>query len=212
MTPAQRLEAGFAQLEIVFEPSAAERLLDYAVLLLRWNRVSNLTAVRDPVAVVDRHVLDCAAVLPFVRGDQVLDLGSGGGLPGLIFAILRPDWRLTLLDSNGKKTRFLTQATIALGLGNVTVVNARAESWQTSRIFDTVVSRAFTQLEGFTDMASRYLDRRGEIIAMVGKKTGHTLGQRVGDCVVDTVRAVTVPFNSAERHIVSLKPIGTMTP
>lgn len=212
MTPAERLDAGFAHLDLAVSETARQTLLDYVEMLLRWNRVTNLTAVRDAVGVVERHLLDCAAVLQYVRGDRILDLGSGGGLPGLVLAILRPDWQLSLLDSNGKKTRFLTQAAITLKLANVEVVNARAESWQNSREFDTVISRAFTDVDSFVAVAARYLEPRGNIIAMVGKKTSHTLGARVGDCVVDAAAAVTVPFTAAERHIVRLQLIETSTP
>ncbi|MEM9601532.1 MAG: 16S rRNA (guanine(527)-N(7))-methyltransferase RsmG [Pseudomonadota bacterium] len=212
MTPGERLDDGLAQLDMTVTPEVRQRLLDFTALLLRWNRVTNLTAVREPIAVVDRHILDCAAVLPHVRGAHVLDLGSGGGLPGLIFAIVQPQWQLTLLDSNGKKTRFLTQAAISLGLDNVAVVNARAESWQNGRDFDTVISRAFADLAAFTRIATAYVRARGTIVAMVGKKTGHTLGEAIDDCTVVSVDALRVPFTDGERHVVSLQRTETATP
>ncbi len=212
MTPESRLDAGADSLSLSLSDTARQRLLDYVALLLRWNRVTNLTAVRDPVAMVERHLLDCLAVLPCVAGPRVLDLGSGGGLPGLVFAIVRPEWALWLVDSNGKKTRFLTQAAIELGLSNVTVVNARAESWQNGRDFDTVVSRAFTELGGFAAMARAFVREEGRIVAMTGKQTGHTVGDSVCACEVTAIEAVDVPFVEAERHVVSLKPIETETP
>lgn len=212
MTPEARLDAGVEALSLSLSVSARQGLLDYLSLLLKWNRVTNLTAVRDPVAMVERHLLDCLAVLPCVSGPRVLDLGSGGGLPGLVFAIVQPDWALWLLDSNGKKTRFLTQAAIALKLPNVTVINARAESWQNGRDFDTVVSRAFTELGGFAEIGSAFVRKDGRIVAMTGKQTGHAVGDRVHACEVTAIEAVAVPFVDAERHVVSLKPIETETP
>ncbi|MEM7375920.1 MAG: 16S rRNA (guanine(527)-N(7))-methyltransferase RsmG [Pseudomonadota bacterium] len=212
MTPGERLDHGLAQLGLTVTPDARRCLLDFVALLLHWNRVTNLTAVRDPIAVVDRHILDCAAVLPYVHGERVLDLGSGGGLPGVILAILSPQWQLTLLDGNGKKTRFLTQAAISLSLDNVVVVNARAESWQNGRDFDTVISRAFTDLAAFTRMATAFVRPQGTIVAMVGKKTGHTLGEAIDDCTVVSVDALRVPYTDGERHVVRLQRSETATP
>ncbi len=212
MTAESRLDDGVAQLSIALSAEQRERLLAFVELLLHWNRVTNLTAIREPVAVVERHLLDCLAVLPAVQGPRVLDLGSGGGLPGLVFAIMRSDWALSLLDSNGKKTRFLTQASISLALPNVTVVNARAESWQNGRDFDTVVSRAFTDVASFASMARVFTRAQGRIVAMTGKPTAHNVGDLVSECRVEAVREVSVPYVDAERHLVCLTPTEAESP
>src|SRR5947208_287506 len=116
-----RLQTGLAELGLAPGPAACEQLLDYVELLARWNAVYNLTAVRDPLEMIERHLLDSLAVAPFVRGDSLADLGTGAGLPGIPLAILAPERQHVLIDSNGKKTRFLREAVRALVLANVRV-------------------------------------------------------------------------------------------
>lgn len=166
MLPRQQLSAGAARLGLALDPAVLESLTDYLALIGKWNRVYNLTAIRDPAQMVTHHLLDSLAIVPFVHGARLLDVGSGAGLPGVVIAALRPDLKCTLLDSNGKKTRFLTQVAIELKLGNVEVVQARIEDYHPDSRFDCIVSRAFAELAEFIALAAPLLDRDGQLLAM----------------------------------------------
>ncbi|MDN3516611.1 16S rRNA (guanine(527)-N(7))-methyltransferase RsmG [Aquisalimonas lutea] len=146
-----------------------DALVDYLALLHRWNRAFNLSAVREPLAMVPRHVLDSLSALPYVEGAHLLDVGTGAGLPGIPLALGRPDLHVVLLDSNGKKTRFLRQAAADLPLANVEVVHDRLERWPTDRRFDTVIARALTRLDGLVRDSGRLLASGGQILAMKGR-------------------------------------------
>ena len=140
------LHQGLQAMGLTLPPEIEPRLLEFLRLLEKWNRSYNLTAVRDPEQMVARHLLDSLAVLPYVRGPRVLDIGTGAGLPGLPLALALPETHFTLLDSNAKKTRFVTQAAHALGLANVSVVQARAEKFQPAEKFATLLARAFASI------------------------------------------------------------------
>lgn len=161
----QRFYDGLRQLdprlEVDFEPYRA-----YLELLVKWNHAYNLTAIRDPQAMLSGHVLTSLAILPWLKGHHCLDVGSGAGIPGLLLALARPDTEWTLLDSNGKKTRFLTQAQLELGLDNVEIVQQRIEQFAPGRLFSTIVSRAFRSLAGFYKVSRTRLADGGVILAM----------------------------------------------
>ncbi|MCU0234743.1 MAG: 16S rRNA (guanine(527)-N(7))-methyltransferase RsmG [Thermoanaerobaculales bacterium] len=140
------LETGARTLGTPLGGETAARLLAYAALLIRWNRAYNLTAIRDPRAILARHLLDSLSILPWVRGPRLLDVGTGPGLPGIPLALADPGLSVTLLDANGKKVRFCRQCVIELGLTNVEVVQARVESYRPARGFDSVTTRAFADL------------------------------------------------------------------
>ena len=141
----QALEQALKHLNIDLLPAQIEQLLAYHQLLLKWNRAYNLTAVRDPLEMISRHLVDSLSILPWVGSGRLLDVGSGPGLPGIPLAICRPDLNVTTLDSNGKKTRFQQQVRIELGLQNLTVINGRVEQVDTDP-FDMIVSRAFASI------------------------------------------------------------------
>ena len=143
-------------------------LAEYIVLLAQWNRTYNLTAVRDPFAMVDRHVLDSLTALDFLIGSRLLDVGTGAGLPGLVLAIVRPDLRCTLLDSVRKKTRFCAHAAMTLGLDNVDVVSERLCAYRPPHRYSTVVSRAALSIADLLAGARPLLDGSGRIVAMKG--------------------------------------------
>jgi len=155
----ERWEHDFKALGLSISDEQLSVLQSYLSLLQRWNKTYNLTAIRDPEAMVAGHIMDSLAVVPHFSAKSCLDVGSGGGLPGIPLAILFPDTQFTLLDTNGKKTRFMQQAAIELGLKNITLVQARIEAWQPEERFDCIVSRAFSSIKSFVDGASMHLSQ-----------------------------------------------------
>ena len=149
MTREQQLAEGMKALGIDLSADVQEKLLAYAAFLEKWNRTYSLTALRDPTLAVSHHLLDSLAIMPYVNASTLLDVGSGGGQPGIPLAIARPDLAVTLLDSNGKKTAFLQQAVIELELKNVRVVTARVEEFRPATLFAAITSRAFAELVDF---------------------------------------------------------------
>jgi 16S rRNA (guanine527-N7)-methyltransferase len=164
-----QLDAGLAALAL--QPSASQRtqLLALVPLLVKWSRAYNLTAVRAPADMVTRHLLDSLAAAPFVRGERVLDVGTGAGFPGLPLAIVQPDRAFVLLDSHAKKLRFVDHAVDALGLGNVRSVHARVERYSDEAGFDTVICRAFSSLADFVQGAGHLLAPGGVLLALKGR-------------------------------------------
>lgn len=200
---ATRLDQGLAQLGIAVDPEQRRRLLALVGLLHKWNRAYNLTAIRSPEEMVSRHLLDSAAVLPFVTASQLLDVGAGPGFPGLVLAILRPELAVTLLDSNGKKVRFQRQAVMELGLTNVTPVQARVETFEEP--FDQVISRAFASLGDFVSLTLPLVAPGGQWLAMKGPAVDDELGG-VPEGVVPVARhALEVPFEVGSRLLVVLE-------
>src|SRR5512139_64999 len=170
-TPAQqreRLTSGCAALGLALPPASTDRLLDYIALLAKWNQAYNLTAVRDPGEMVTRHLLDSLAVAPHLTGQRIIDVGTGAGLPGIPLAILFPERQFVLLDSNGKKTRFLVQAKASLGLDNVTVIHSRVEEYRPEEPFDTVIARPFAALTDILSLCRHLVAKEGAVLAMKG--------------------------------------------
>jgi 16S rRNA (guanine527-N7)-methyltransferase len=181
------------------QTATLERYLD---LLEKWNRVYNLTAIRERSRMVTHHLLDSLAVLPHVRGPRVLDVGSGAGLPGIPIAVASPALQVTLLESNHKKSAFLTQAVAELQLANVQVATARVESWQPEARFDTIVSRAFAELGEFATLAGRLLAPQGVLAAMKGVHPFEEIERLPQGFRVERVVRLHVPGLDAERHLV----------
>ena len=187
---------------------AAERLAAYVALLAKWNRTYNLTAIREPDRMVTHHVLDSLAVLPHLPSTpalRLLDVGSGGGVPGIPLAIARPGWQVTMIDSNHKKCTFVRQAAIELALSNVTVVTARVEEFRPDAPFDVVISRAFSDLATFGETSARHLAPGGRLVAMKGVHPDEELAQLPPGLRVVATPALTVPGLDAERHLVILE-------
>ena len=204
-SPEARLLAGLLALKL--EPALAGPLLKYLGELVIWNKAYNLTAVREPAEMVTRHLLDSLSVLPFVSG-RVLDAGSGAGLPGLPLAIAKPDVHVTLLDANGKKARFLRHAQRQLGLGNVDVVEERAEKHKPGTPYKGVISRAFASLREFLEATATLAGPDGQWLAMKGKLDPAELADvPPGFKIMQTPR-LTVPGLAEDRHLVicSLSP------
>lgn len=198
-----RLQAGLAELGLAALPAACEQLLDYLELLARWNAVYNLTAVRDPGEMVERHLLDSLAVAPFVRGETLADLGTGAGLPGIPLAILAPERQHVLIDSNGKKTRFLREAVRTLGLVNVRVEQARVEDARGQ--YACITARAFATLAEMLRLGGHLLAPDGVWLALKGLlKKEEILGVPPGFVVVD-VQPLRVPGLGAARHVAIIR-------
>jgi 16S rRNA (guanine527-N7)-methyltransferase len=202
------LRHGLSELELGNADALAERLLAYLQLLEKWNRAYNLSAVRDPAQMVPRHVLDSLSVLPYLHGGRLLDIGSGAGLPGIPLALARPELAVVLLDSNGKKTRFLRQAVLELPLANVEVVEARADSYRPAVRFDTVISRAFSESEAFFALAEPLLRPGGRALAMKGRLDENEVAKIRAERGKLSVHALTVPGLPAARHLLELEPAG----
>lgn len=201
MSLAEELQGGIAQLGITLSADAQNRLLDYLALLHKWNRVYNLTAIRDPQEMVSHHLLDSLAVLPHLWAGRWLDVGCGGGLPGLVLAIAQPDWQFTLLDSNSKKTSFVQQAVIELGLSNASVHCARVEGWQSTERFDGIISRAFSELGEFLHSTRHLIAPHGRWVAMKGTPQQELAGVPDG-FRVERVIPLQVPGLHAARSLV----------
>ena len=185
-------------------PDLAAGLAAYLALLVRWNAKWNLTAVRDPRDMVVRHLFDSLAVDCWVRGPQVIDVGTGAGLPGIPLALLRPADRFTLLDSAGKRTRFLRHVVARLGLENVEVVQARVEAYDGAAGFDTVVSRAFTSVDRFAASAGHLCGPGGRLLAMAGQFPADDLAALPAGWRLVAAGRVAVPGLEAARHAVLL--------
>lgn len=206
MSIEQSILEGSERLGVQLHSKAVARLVVYLTLLERWNRAYNLTAVRDPEAMVVRHVLDSLSILPWLAGPRVLDVGSGAGLPGIPLAIARPEYRFCLLDSNGKRTRFLIQVVAELRLDNVDVVRGRVEDYRPATLFNSVVSRAFATLADMVADAGRLCAPEGRLLAMKGVFPDDELARLPPGYAVVDVYPLRVPNLDAERHLVHLAP------
>ena len=200
------LARGLDALHLPLGAEAQRKLLDYLVLIEKWNRVYNLTAVRDPRQMLTQHVLDSLAVVPYVMSERLVDVGSGAGLPGIPLALALPGTRVTLIESNHKKSTFLNQALIELGLKNVDVVNSRVEAWDTPIRFDVVISRALSDLAEFVRLAGRLCAKGGVLAAMKGVYPFEELAQLPDGYRLNRVIALAVPDVAAERHLVLVEP------
>lgn len=204
------LSTGLAELGL--PASLNEPLLDYLRLLDKWSGAYNLTAVREPAAMVTHHLLDSLAVRPWLKGPRVIDVGSGAGIPGIPLALACPELVFVLLDSNAKKTRFITQAMLELKLPNVSVARARSEDFQPAQRFDTVISRAFASLAQMVEMTQHLCAPDGLFVAMKGVHPREELSALPAQIKVEGVEPLNVPGLNAERHAVLLKFLSPLPP
>ena len=203
MNLAQELAAGIAEMGLELSPEQQKKLLDYLALLHKWNGVYNLTAIRQQEQMVSNHLLDSLAVLPHLWPQRWLDVGCGGGLPGIVLAVMRPEWSFTLLDSNSKKTGFVQQAVIELGLRNVEVRCERVEQWQVQQKFDGIISRAFAEAADFVTLTRHLLADGGRWAAMKGAPEQELV--RIPEGIkVEKVVTLHVPKLEAARSLVVL--------
>jgi len=208
MSPAEQLAQGIAELGLDIPSNIQAKLNDHLALIAKWNRVHNLTAVRDSAKMVSVHVLDSLAIVPHLQAASVVDVGSGAGLPGIPLALMWPHARVVLVDSNHKKAAFLRQVAIELGLKNVEVVCERVEMWQPPQKFDLVISRAFSDLPEFLKLAGRLCGDAGVVAAMKGVYPDEEIAQLPVAFKLRAAIPLKVPGLSAERHLVLLSPAG----
>lgn len=203
----QQLARGAEQMQVALSGEQLQALMHYLELLMKWNKAYNLTAIREPERMVNLHLLDSLAVHPFVQdADNIIDVGTGPGLPGIVLAIMNPQKRFTLLDSNGKKTRFLFQARTALNLTNVTIVNDRVEAYHPPVPFDMIVSRAFASLADMTGWCHHLRAGNGCFLAMKGQYPEDEIRAIDDQYEVVAAHAIDVPGVDGERHLLRLLP------
>ncbi len=206
MTIATQLERGLDAMGLALDAAARAKLVAYLELIGKWNKVHNLTAVREPAQMVVLHLLDSLSVLPHVaHARTLLDVGTGAGLPGIPIAIARPDLAVTLLDSSHKKATFLRQAKAELALANVEVACERVENWHPPAPFDAVVSRAFAELADFVTQSGHLLAPGGTMLAMKGVYPFEEIARIPSTHRVESVVALAVPTLEAQRHLVLMK-------
>lgn len=199
----QQIESGCDALDISLTDDQQLKLKQYVELLVKWNKVYNLTSVRDASEMVSRHILDSLAILPHLKGDSLLDVGTGAGLPGIPIAIAFPEMAVTLLDTNSKKTRFLQQAKAELGLENVTVVHARVEEAELPK-FAMVTARAFASIEDIIDLTGQHCDDAGSLLLMKGVRPDDELEAIGSGFKLRDVLPLDVPGCEGERHLIRI--------
>ena len=197
------LSAGLAELGIDLPDTAQQKLLAFRDLLLKWNKTYNLTALRDPEQAISHHLLDSLAILPHIGDGNLLDVGSGGGLPGIPLAIAKPELAVSMVDTVQKKATFLQQAAIELGLKNIVAHHARVEEMQGQ--YAQISSRAFAEIGLFIRLTRHLLAPGGRWLAMKGTRPNDELKALPADITVDAIIPLNVPGLDAERHLIILK-------
>jgi len=199
------LEQAFESLNLPKNTQAWAKLLDYLALLQKWNQVYNLTAIREPHEMLVKHLFDSLAVAPYIKGERLIDVGTGGGLPGIPLAILYPERQIDLLDSNSKKTRFLIQAKAALGLENTQVLHQRVERYQPETLYDGVVSRAFASIDDMLEGTHHLLKEQGFWWAMKAQQVDTELANLPHYATCNEVIEIQVPQLDAQRSLVKMQ-------
>ena len=208
MSVAAQLAQGLAELGLDLPPVVQKKLLAYVALLYKWNRTYSLTALREQDKAVSHHLLDSLAVLSYVPAGRLLDVGSGGGMPGIPLAIACPDLYVVLLDSNAKKAAFLQQAAIELALPNISVHCGRVEQYHPKFGFSAITARAFSELADFVGLSRHLLEPGGRWLAMKGVWPHDEIGRLPADVQVAAVHRLLVPGVEGERHLVVLRSTG----
>ncbi len=197
----ETLKAGIKKLELENKDYLYTKLLIYKNLLIKWNKVFNLISVKGIDEIVTHHFLDCLAVVPFIEGKNILDVGSGAGLPGIIIGLCYPEKNITLVDSVGKKTAFLKQTCAELNLSNITVINKRVQDITTSKLFDSIIARAFAEMQVLIDLTKHLIEDKGAWYGMKSKKLNE---EEISTNFVVEKRDIVVPYLDAERYFVKI--------
>ncbi len=208
----RRLRAGCDELGLTLLRESYTRLLDYLRLLHHWNKTFNLTAIRDPAAMVVQHLLDSLTLVPYIDAQPCLDVGTGAGLPGLVLALVRPEQSWVLLDSNGKKTRFLTHVCNELNVTNVQVVQARVESYRSEHSFAIITARAVSSLSDLVEVSGHLLQPGGVVLAMKGLYPEHELAALPGSRFTIQAHPLHVPGLNAQRFLIAVRRVPPAVP
>lgn len=210
-TEHELLKKGAKQLGLNLSEKTLDQLLAYLALIVKWNKAYNLTAIRNPAEMLKLHLLDSLVIAPLVfkedseqQPTRLIDVGTGAGLPGVVLAILNPSCFVSLLDTNGKKCRFLNQVKIELGLSNISIIHHRVESFQPEKPYNIVLSRAFATLKDMTDNAHHLLQADGCFLAMKGKNPQQEIDELDPMFKVKSILSLNVPEVDAERHLVEI--------
>ena len=200
-----KLTNASCKIGITVSEEQSELLIQYLELLIKWNKAYNLTAIRDPEEMFIKHIIDSLSIAPFIQGESILDVGTGPGLPGIPMAIMFPSKRFSLLDSNGKKTRFLVQAKLSLALLNVEVFNVRVENLPNERLFDQIMSRAFTALDNMVFLCKHLLSPNGQFLAMKGLIPENEITMVDTDYDITSITPLIVPGCMDQRHLITIR-------
>ncbi len=204
----KNLESGLESLSIDATEQQIQSMLDYLGLLVKWNNTHNLTAITDPYAMVNLHLLDSLSILKYIKGPSLLDVGSGAGFPGVVIAIMRPDIQVSSIDSRGKKIQFQTLAASTLGLENFTAIQSRVENYTTENPFAQIVSRAFASLDNFISWSKHLIADDGEWLGMKGQLPEAEIDeikQRQSISKIE-IHELELPNFIGERHLLTFKP------
>jgi|TARA_B110000438_G_scaffold302506_1_gene360379 16S rRNA (guanine527-N7)-methyltransferase len=199
-----QLKLGLERLHLSCNEKQINQLLNYLDLLERWNKAYNLTAIRDPFDMINLHLLDSLAISVELQGDRFIDVGTGPGLPGIPLAIMNQNKNFTLLDSNGKKTRFLFQTKLELGLDNISEVNQRVQDFHPKQTYDCVLSRAFSSLGDMVENCHHLLNQNGYFLAMKGKLPQTELRELPKNYKVEKLHSINVPGVEGQRHLIKI--------
>ena len=200
----EHLRKGLKALDVALTEQQLSGLLDFISLLIKWNKTYNLTSVRDPLKILHRHIIDSLSVLPFLSGEHIIDIGAGAGLPGIPLAIAVPDKKFVLLDSNGKKTRFMQQVKIELGLSNIEVIHSRVENYQPDQLFDAVISRAFASLKKMASWSAHLVKENGVLLAMKGSFPEQEISELANSLEIKAVHKIEYTGLDADRYLVEI--------
>lgn len=202
---AKILKQGIVTLGLDIDPSKQETLIKYLNQLIKWNKAFNLSGIKDPEKMVRLHLLDSLSIVPFIDGNIILDVGTGAGLPGFVLAICFPEKKFILLDSNGKKTRFMFQTASTLGVSNIEVIHKRAEDFKTSEQIDIVLSRAFTSLSQFVVWTQHIIGSHNKLLAMKGQYPENEIKELPSEVEVTESHILLIPGEEAQRHLIELR-------
>ena len=203
-----RLESGLTCLDLSLPGDVCERLLWFIALLVKWNRAYNLTAIKDPLEMIERHLIDSLSILEYVHDGLLLDMGTGPGLPGIPLALALPESRFILLDSNSKKIRFVRQAVMELALENVQPVHARIENYRTEEVIDCLISRAFSSLPAMLELTGSLCTQQTRILAMKGTVPRDEIAALADRYRIESV-VLKVPSSLGERHLIIITKPNT---
>ena len=198
------LAEGIQQLNLTIDQEKQQLLLDYLQQLSKWNKAYNLSGIKEPVRMLSLHLLDSLSILPFINTNKILDVGTGAGLPGIPLAICFPEKQITLLDSKGKKTRFLFQVCTQLNINNTTVVHDRVEHYRNNVTFDIVISRAYSSLSRFVAQTRHLLGEQSKLLAMKGQYPQAELDDLPEDFKLLSAHKLQIPGEAGERHLLEL--------